>query len=399
LKTFKQSLLFVSTLVTVNAFASDVTVKGLEIHSSATKGIGQLSVKIAGQLNENPELNVVGKNIELKIPSAHVNSKITKKVGDISLGASQFDRSTVKIVATLPNSLAGKEGLVTVTLKDGSVDLNFPSNISTNETKVSRSPSIKEAAPIIANKEAEKLDESYLQKLETEHENENAKKVVETTKETKVTDQDRVKLSQSSVLKSNNTGATSSTNEPKPAFSVAGYIGKFVAFLSLMLLGFYGVLTLFKKGVIKKGRLGFLNSTKLVEVLSTTHIAPKRNLMMVKAHKQVFLIATSETGIQLISEIQDVAGLIKTGEAEIAGNNFDTNLYQATKVEKEFKIKEVNNDYADYDSLDDMLNDSSTIIPEKSTNAAKAIEKRPVKDQVKLSEQIKSKIKNLKQLQ
>ena len=55
---------------------------------------------------------------------------------------------------------------------------------------------------------------------------------------------------------------------------------------------------------------------------------------MVKAHKQVFLISNSERGMQLISEIQDVNGLIKTGELELTGSNFQTNLVDADKNRK-----------------------------------------------------------------
>jgi hypothetical protein len=110
----------------------------------------------------------------------------------------------------------------------------------------------------------------------------------------------------------------------------------------------------------------------------------------------------------LVSEIKDVAGLIKTGEEEITGSNFDTNLYSANKTEKQFKLKEVDtrNSYGEdddfeMDSLDDMLNDS---VPTKnagkktSTNALASIEKTPVQDQVRFSDTIKNKVKNLKQL-
>jgi hypothetical protein len=129
---------------------------------------------------------------------------------------------------------------------------------------------------------------------------------------------------------------------------------------------------------------------------------------MIKAHKQVFLISNTEAGMTLVSEIRDVAGLIKNGEEEITGSNFDTNLYSANKNEKQFKLKEVDtrNSYGDddyeMDSLDDMLNDS---VPAKNTknagnktNALASIEKTPVQDQVRFSDTIKNKVKNLKQL-
>ncbi len=390
MKSFKLPLIILSTAFVFNAWAEDVAIKGLDL--VAGKANSALSVKLSGNLNDSPELKVLGKTIEVKIPNSRVAGKITKRVGDVIMTATQFDRSTVRVAATLPNTLKGQEALVSVVLKDGSLELTFPTvesnkTIVTN-TKVSRSPSIEkdlEAVP----KEAEKLDETYLNNLEKESQNlaamNNAKKEENA--------QDRVKLSQSSVQKEPIKVTTTTTEEPKSSFSVAGYIGKFVAFLSVMLLGFYGVLTLFKKGVIKKGKLGFLHSTKLVEVLSTTHVAPKRTLMMVKAHKQVFLISSSETGMSLISEINDVAGIIKTGEQEITGSNFDTNLSVAASTNKEFKLKE--EDYVDYGSLDEMLNEPDL---ENTTSAARAIEKKPIKDTVRFSEQIKSKVKGLKQL-
>ena len=209
---------------------------------------------------------------------------------------------------------------------------------------------------------------------------------------------DRVNTTQSSTHKEPAKSVFNKEEPIKSSFSLTSYIGTFVAFLSLMILGFYGVLTLVKKGVIKKGKLGFLHSTKLVEVISTTHVAPKRTLMMVKAHKQIFLISNTESGMQLVSEINDVSGLIKTGEEELMGSNFDTNLFKATKKEKEFKLKEdsVANDY----TLDDMLNDNEGVGVDKSiTHALKEIEKSPVKDQVRFSDQIKTKLKQMKQIQ
>jgi len=389
-KSFILPLIILSTAFVFNAWAEDVAVKGLDL--VAGKANSALSVKLTGNLNDSPELKVLGKTIEVKIPNSRVAAKITKRVGDVIMTATQFDRSTVRVAATLPNTLKGQEALVSVVLKDGALELTFPTvesakTIATNP-KVSRAPSIEKDLESVP-KEAEKLDETYLNNLEKESQNLAAMNAAK--KEDNA--QDRVKLSQSSVQKEPAKATSTINEEPKSSFSVAGYIGKFVAFLSVMLLGFYGVLTLFKKGVIKKGKLGFLHSTKLVEVLSTTHVAPKRTLMMVKAHKQVFLIASSENGMSLISEINDVTGIIKTGEQEITGSNFDTNLTAAASTNREFKLKE--DDYVDYGSLDEMLNEPEL---ENTTSASRAIEKKPIKDTVRFSEQIKSKVKGLKQL-
>src|SRR5690606_33110515 len=87
-----------------------------------------------------------------------------------------------------------------------------------------------------------------------------------------------------------------------------------------------------------KGKLGFLNSTKTVEVLSTTFVGPKRNVMLIRAHDQVFLVGSSENGLQLISEIKNPSGLMKEGERALAGDNFDTQLSKSP--EKEFRLKD-----------------------------------------------------------
>ena len=65
---------------------------------------------------------------------------------------------------------------------------------------------------------------------------------------------------------------------------------------------------------------------------------------------------------------------------------------------KEFKLKE--DTVADDYTLDDMLNDNEGVGVDKSiTHALKEIEKTPVKDQVRFSDQIKTKLKNMKQIQ
>ena len=397
------------SLASVVASASEVNIKGIEFSSDKAL-TSRLAIKLVGNLNDNPLISVNDKTLQIIIPNAHVNSKIQRKFNDISVTAIQADRDSVSIKAVLPYSLQGKESLVNITLKDGAVDVTFPRLATAN--KVSRTPGFggaiaKSVAAEANNAEAEKLDENYLSSLVKENEKlavaqhpENAKlnmahKVTQTDTEQ---GSDRVNTAQASIHKDSAKSIFNKEEPTKSSFSLTSYIGKFVAFLSLMILGFYGVLTLVKKGVIKKGKLGFLHSTKLVEVLSTTHVAPKRTLMMVKAHKQIFLISNSETGMQLISEINDVTGLIKTGEEQITGSNFDTNLYKATRKEKEFKLKE--DTVADDYTLDDMLNDNEGVGVDKSiTHALKEIEKTPVKDQVRFSDQIKTKLKNMKQIQ
>ncbi|MBY0415294.1 MAG: flagellar biosynthetic protein FliO [Bdellovibrionales bacterium] len=422
----KKLVLIGMILTSINLLAADVTIKGADL-LNAKGSEARLSIKHAGTLNDNPRISINDKTLNITIPGSGLAGKIKKSVNGTNLSATMSGEETVAITVNLPYSLKGREADVAITLKEGAIDVIYPrlelaKKAAPEAQKTSRSPAVidREVAAVepANNAEAEKLDENYLSSLMKKQEKLAEVKHPEAAPAGKAGEQlasDRVNLAQASVAKAGTTAPTSATQSAdaeKSRFSVAGYVGKFVAFLSLMIAGFYGVLTLFKKGIIKKGKLGFLNSTKLVEVLSTTHIAPKKSLIMIKAHKQVFLISNTENGIQLVSEINDVAGLIKSGEEEITGSNFDTNLYSANKTEKEFRLKEVprdsygsdNEDY-EMDSLDDMLNDT---VPARkagnatnayaATNASRAIEKAPVKDQVRFSDQIKTKVKNLKQL-
>ena len=406
----KKLILMFLIIAAYSVVASDVNIKGFDFTNE--KGSeNRLSIKFEGVLNDNPQITINEKILQIVIPNSHINLKIQKKTSEGFVTASQIDRSSVGVKVLLPYSLQGKESLVNITLKDSLVDVSFPKdNYLSN--KVSRSPAIvspKQLQKIEAsNADAEKLDENYLTTLVLENEKlalarhkEEVKTVVNKKEDQieAIPAMDKVEIHQSSTIKEVPKTLFNKEEPVKSNFSLSSYVGKFVAFLSLMILCFYGILTLFKKGVIKKGKLGFLHSTKLVEVISTTHVAPKRTLMVVKAHKQVFLISNTENGIQLISEISDVTGLLKTGEEDITGSNFDTNLYKANKSEKEFKLKEdsVINSY----SLDDMLNDDNegVGVDKTETHALNSIKKTPVKDQVKFSDQIKTKIKNMKQIQ
>jgi len=346
------SILFL--LVSFSALATDTMIKGFELVAEKPSE-NRLSIKVQGNLNDNPQMKVGKNSIELVVPNSHVASKIVRNIRGAIITASQADRESVNVKVVLPYSLVGRESQANITLKDGSIDVFFPRSagaavvaVPAANVKASKSTGVNDtinkavAQAASENKEAEKFDENYLSQLVKENEKiadkQHPEKAEAQAKKTVQADTagnvDRVNLAQASVQKEASKTELNTVSSPKSNFSITTYIGKFVAFLSLMILGFYGVLTLFKKGVIKKGKLGFLHSTKMVEVISTTHIAPKRSLMMVKAHKQVFLVSNTETGIQLISEIQDVAGIIKTGEEEITGSNFDTNLYSANKSEK-----------------------------------------------------------------
>ncbi len=120
----------------------------------------------------------------------------------------------------------------------------------------------------------------------------------------------------------------------------------------------------------------------MIQVLSTTYVAPKRSLMVVKAHNQIFLVSNSETGLQLVSEMTDTAGLIKAGEKIVTGSNFDVNLGTAEESDEEIGLK-----------LKENINESTPVPEEKGIAALSA------KDIVKFSDELKKKAKKLRPIE
>ncbi len=350
---------FIALFILNTSIFAKIQIK--DIHLVETGQTGQAEIVLNGELRDIPEITVKEKMIQVAIPGATVWPKIEKKVSvnqkfDANLMAYQYNKKLVRFRIHLPFSLKGKETQVNLTLKDNKILLNFPKLKSVKKITNLK----KKAKPI----EAEAYDESYLNKLLNDQETIGKDQLVEkapvVSKGALEENSDRVKSAFSAPRK-----------EPKSSFSLVGYVGKFIAFLTLILVCFYGIIRLIKKGALKKGRLGFLKSSDTIEVLNTTYVGPKRNLMMVKVHNQVFLIGNSEKGMDLISELKDTAGIVKKGEASITGNNFDTDL-DATP-EKNFTLKE----------------DIEAIAAENN---------EAVRTPIKLADQIKDKLKNLKPL-
>jgi flagellar biogenesis protein FliO len=231
----------------------------------------------------------------------------------------------------------------------------------------------------LAKKDSSVYDESYLEKLLKE------KEAVIDIKKPQAKGKLPAKNDSVSIIQAAQT-------KKKNEFSLSSYAGKFVGFLALVLLLFYGIVTLLKKGAFSKSKLGFLNSTKVIEVLNTTYIAPKRSLLLIRAHKQVFLVGSSEKGLHMISEVNDMSGLFKEGEKNLSGSNFDSSLGVANSEEKSFKLK----DFLDNEGEKENNDGTDSV-------ALRAIEKEMVaakeSHKVKFSDQIKSKLKDLKPLQ
>jgi flagellar biogenesis protein FliO len=367
------SLVCALTFLMSGAFAKT---KVTDISLEGRNGVGHITIKLDGPMPATPELTVKDSMIQVAIPGSFVWPKIDKKVSlagtlDTTLMAYQFDKDLVRFRAMLPQDMTGRENQVNVVLKDGGINVEFPLETTARKAQ-GRAPAIENDSENFKDAKATSyLDRVLAEKTQTNTDIDTkvvAKKLGFGAAKT----QDVVKTAQASTVK-----------EANSSFSLTSYFGKFIAFLGLVLLLFYGVVALMKKGVIKKGSLGFLNSTKTVEVLNTTFVAPKKNLILVRAHKQVFLLASSDKGMQFISEIRDTTGLLKDGEKDIAGDNFDTNLGDAGRGSKDFKLKEV-------------IGESAT---DGEGGLAAFLDKKPVEDKVRLSDQIKTKIKGMKPLQ
>jgi flagellar biogenesis protein FliO len=376
MKLFQGMILGLTLLTTL--VQAEVKVKSMELDATSDK-VATLKVHYTGDINGTPELNIGKDHVQVVLNGATVWPKIEKKAhlasaNDSTLMAYQFDKNLVRARAIIPLNLMGNEKSVTMKKKTGYIEVTFPKNAQAIQTTSTASTS--------NESKKDQYDESYLETLSQEKKSE-AKNAEVTEVKNNNTNSKVVE----DVMAPSNKDVVSTTQsapvvEAKPTFSIIGYVGKFVAFLGVVLLLFYGVVQLMKKGVLGKGKLGFLNNTNLVEVLSTTYIAPKRSLMLVKAHKQIFLVSNSETGLQFLSEITDTTGLVKQGEREALGTNFDTDLDTATvneNTDKKIKLKQM---IAATDTYSDDL--SKMVMPNE--------------DKVSFSSELKKKMKGLKPL-
>ena len=364
----------IATLMILATFGAQAGVKvtSLDLKTNGTNG--SVNIALEGRSNELPDFKVNGRTIEVTLSDADTFSTITKSIGGAELKANSVKGKAI-IVATLPYEIAADK--VNLGWKNKNIEITFPRGkvIAKKETLNISKPKAIEKETILAKVEAkaaaapakETLNEEYLNNLVKAE----AKKVAPKA--------DEIKVKQSSIAKTTET--TPEVITPKTDnFSFAGYAAKFAGFLAIVLGLFYGVVQVLKKGVFNRGKLGFLNNSQMIQVLSTTYIAPKRSLMVVKVHTQIFLVANSESGITFLSEMTDTTGLIKEGEKQVTGTNFDENLGTAEVSTTAAPIK-----------LKENINISSA--PEKGIAGLSA------KDIVKFSDELKKKAKKLKPIE
>jgi len=371
---------------------------------------GYVNIGLGGRSNELPDVRVYGNTIEITLAQAEAFGAIFKTVRGAQLSANALNGKAV-IKAVLPYNVP-TDG-VNIGWKNSNIEVMFPRGVKMAYQGAGISPKEITPTPAAPTEEAKKvevkeqskivkqaLNEDYLNKLMNEDvkpttNSQEANKADLKINESKL-NKDEVNVKQSSAVRAANPQSVTTENKAAPKnviesartgnnnFSFAGYAAKFTVFLALVLGLFYGIVQLLKKGVFKKGKLGFLNNSQMIEVLNTTYVAPKRSLMVVRVHKQIFLVSNSESGLTLLAEMSDTNGLIKEGEKLVTGTNFDMNLGSANNqenLEAFIKVKE------------NIM--ESTPIEEEKGLAKIAV----AKDIVKFSDELKKKAKKLKPIE
>lgn len=381
--------LTLSILASLSAHAG-VKVTSLDLKTSGANGY--VNVTLEGRSNDMPDIKVYGKTIEITLTEAEAFESISKNVSGALLSANVLNGKVI-VKAILPYDVRA-DG-VDLSWKNKNIEVIFPRGQVTKETTTARFDSDRAVAPVkpVIPKKAENpvltkiensvlkeaLNEDYLNNLMKDDLTKTAKREAQLNL---VTDKkDEIKIQQAGIEKSKIVDETKALKS-NDSFSFAGYAVKFTVFLAMVLGLFYGVVQILKKGVFSRGKLGFLNNSQMIQVLSTTYVAPKRSIMVVKAHNQIFLVANSENGLQFLSEMTDTTGLIKEGEKIVTGTNFDLNLgtAESTATDTSFKIKT-------------NINESA---PEPETKGIAAL---TAKDIVKFSDELKKKAKKLKPIE
>lgn len=377
-------------MMTVASLSIQAGVKVTSLDLTTQGNNGYIKISVDGRSHELPDVKVNGNTIEVVLSDATQFNAISKNVKGAQLTANVLNGKAI-IKSVLPYEIS--KG-VNLDFKNNMIEVVFPrGTVARTEKerpvipKKTHAPAVKTENKVLAKVEAsvvkETLNEDYLNKLMKEEKQKAVEANALTAAKTAEVKNDEVNVKQAAPANNNAEAASGAPSQKaNEGFSFAGYAVKFAVFLAMVLGLFYGIVQLLKKGVFNRGKLGFLNNGQMIQVLSTTYVGPKRALLVVKAHKQIFLVANSENGIQFLSEMTDTTGLIKEGEKIVTGTNFDLNLGTAetTTTEETFKLKE-------------NINESTPLPEEKGIQALSA------KDIVKFSDELKKKAKKLKPIE
>jgi len=358
-----KSLALVSLLLTASLAFGAGKFKITDVSLQNLPDSSRVMVKYQGPL-VYPELFIKDSNtIQLTFGDAIVWPKIEKKAPianspfEVVLMAYQYNPRDVRIRAVLPYSLKGDESKVTLEVNEEQklIEVRLPATPKDNTLATAISAATKN--------NTNKYDENFLAMMLQEKSNnkqtessipmggnpglkvkqDQVKSVLaapgkdanylKTAKENPINAANEfLAAEEKKVDQQNNLRPLGKTTQ----FSLGTYVVKFAVFLAVVIALFYGAVALFKKGMAQnRKKIGLLKDLDSVVVLSTTYLGPKKNLVLVKAHQQVILLATSEQGVHFLSEIRDVPNILKISEKEITGENFDTNLKTAENATPE----------------------------------------------------------------
>ncbi len=335
---FKNSIIawFLLTLYSLPGLAG-VKVTNLDLKLQESQGI--IIASVLGNSLDLPDVRVNQNVIEIEMLNSDGFNLINKNVNGAKLSAYNLNNKAV-IKAVLPYHVS--QDTVQINYRNNSLEISFPRNkktivSNTQLSKVLHTPSLIASTQTDLSNIVEKnvvlkeeLDEKYLNKL-----------IKEDQKKTN-TKESLVRIDEvSTKMSSNLNGSNQTKPQDSKEFSFSGYVFKFSIFLLFVLGLFYGIVQVMKKGFLSRGKLSFLNDSKLIEVLNTSYIAPKKSLLLVKVHKQIFLISNTDNGLNFMTEISDTSGLIKETEKLVAGDNFDEKMGLAEDQDNlNIKLKE-----------------------------------------------------------
>jgi flagellar biogenesis protein FliO len=365
-----KKLLLLAALGWSQASLAGAKVTGLHWAQEGQKG--RFAVGITSAAGVTPDWAVRGNRISIIIPGANLDRTLERYIDGTRLAASNVKGGVLATLTFLNRSSVSRSS-VFMTLENGKIEVTtlVPAAIGAAVPPATAPPVVAKAVSTKApTPKKEELGEDFLKKLEAE----DAAPAIKAA----ATPAPRLQLKGD--VKSAPVRDEVKSAQAAPARSssapIVTYAVKFIGFLGVVLLFFWGAVQLMKKGFLSKGKLGFLNGSSLVSVISTTYVSPKRAILLVKAHTQVFLVASSEAGFEFLSEVRDVPGLVKEGERHLTGTNFDDSTKEAEASPVVVRLKE------------DIY--QSAPVEEKAGMG---------KDIARFSDELKKKVKNLKALQ
>ena len=384
-------LIFVSLMMGMSALPAFAKSKigevTLQTHSTTEE---KLVINVQGVSQSAPELKVEKNVMQVTFPDAYVWPKLEKSVQtplgkeNVQMLAYQYDASTVRVRLVFSQNIENRKDKTFITIKNGQVEMVYPKSLSLlpqgKTTFIIPATSAKDTAK--PNSKTAKYDEDYLnQLLESK---DKSREIVAKNDGTKEMTNLEKAFSDSVVETSSSVNKNDIKSKPEllrgiqsSNSTLAMTAVKMMSVLALVIGIFFALVQVAKRGMFKKSGLSFLNEAKMVTVLNTTYVGPKRSLITVKVHNQVLLLAQSEAGINFLTEVKGVTELLKEGERQVSGSHFDDRMDLAEEDAQQLsKIKVKEN-----------INESRATFKEKLT------------DKVSFSEQLKNKLKDLKPLQ